>query len=234
MTQMVLNTNHYAGAAIAAFKIVKWSDADSKVVAAAAATDKLIGVNESLDVAEGERIDVCRIGIAAVLYGGTVTRGDKLTADSQGRAVRSTNNGDQVIGTAEVSGVVGDIGSVLIVPATMGGRQFILQVDIADLSAEAAYHVVSPFAGTVAKIWSVTDGAVSTADVTITPSIGGVDITDGVVTIATAASAAGDVDSATPSAANTVTAGQAIKLTVTGGGSGGSPRGHVYIVIDRT
>jgi hypothetical protein len=58
----------------------------------------------------------------------------------------------------------------------------------------------------------VIDGVVSTADITITASIGGVGVTNGVVTIATAGSAAGDVDSATPTAANTVTAGQAIKL----------------------
>ena len=41
----------------------------------------------------------------------------------------------------------------------------------------------------------------------------------GVVTIATAASAAGDIDSATPTALNTITAGAALNLTVTGGGA---------------
>lgn len=228
---MVLNTNGVAGAAVEPFRIVKFSDADGKYIQAAAATDLLVGVSESLAAAEGERIDVCRIGIAAVRYGGTVVRGQKLTSDADGKAVAVTKDGDQVIGTAEVSGVANDIGAVLLAPASMG-RQYVLTVDIADLSADAAYHVVAPVAGTVAKLQSVIDGAVSTADVTITSSIGGVDITDGALTIATAGSAAGDVDSATPTAANTVAAGQAIKLTVAGGGSGGSPRGHVSIVIE--
>lgn len=228
---MVLNTNGVAGAAIEPFRIVKFGNADGKYVQAVASTDLLAGVSESLAVADGERIDVCRIGIAAVRYGGTVTRGQKLTSDADGKAVAVTKDGDQVIGIAEVSGVADDIGQVLILPASLG-RQTVLCVDIADLSADAAYHVVSPIAGRVTKLHSVIDGAVSAADVTVTPSIGGVDITNGALTIATAASAAGDVDTATPTAANTVTAGQAIKLTVAGGGSGGSPRGHVALVIE--
>ena len=54
-------------------------------------------------------------------------------------------------------------------------------------------------------------------------------MTNGVVTIATAASAAGDKDEATPTANNTFTATDAISLTVTGGGSGGAPRIHVVL-----
>lgn len=125
-------------------------------------------------------------------------------------------------------------GDVTIQPAAnlTFAAAYTLVVDIADLSAEAAYYVVAPIAGTIRKIYSAIDGAVSTADVTITASIGGVDVTNGVVTIATAGSAAGDVDVATPSAANALTAGQALKLLVSGGGSGGSPKGHVTVLID--
>ncbi len=106
-------------------------------------------------------------------------------------------------------------------------------LDIADGSAEAVYYVVCPHAGTISKIWTVTDGAVGTADITITSAIGATGVTNGVVTIATAGSAAGDVDSATPTAANTVTAGQAVNFTVTGGGAGGTPRIHLAMVISR-
>lgn len=112
-------------------------------------------------------------------------------------------------------------------------NQTILNLDIADGSAEAVYYVVSPHAGTIAKIWTVIDDVVSTADITVTAAIGVTPVTNGAVTIATASSAAGDIDSATPTAANTVTAGQAINLTVTGGGAGGAPRIHVAIVITR-
>ncbi len=113
-------------------------------------------------------------------------------------------------------------------------NQYTVGVDISDLSAEADYYVVCPHAGDIAKIYTVIDGAVLTADAVITASIGGTPVTNGAVTITQAGSAAGDVDSATPSAANTVTAGQAVKLNVTGAGAAGTGPGcHVELVITR-
>lgn len=106
-----------------------------------------------------------------------------------------------------------------------------LCLDIADGSADATYYLVAPFNGAITKIYTVTDGAVSTADITITAKIGATGMTNGVVTIATSGSAAGDVDSATPSAANTITAGAAINFVVAGGGSGGSPRIHLVALL---
>lgn len=112
-------------------------------------------------------------------------------------------------------------------------NDYIVSLDIADGSAEAVYYAVCPQAGTISKIWTVTDAAVATADITITSAIGATGVTNGVVTIATSGSAAGDVDSATPTAANVVTAGQAVNFTVTGGGAGGTPRVHLAMVITR-
>lgn len=112
-------------------------------------------------------------------------------------------------------------------------NKFAMSVDIADLSADTVYYVVVPFDAKLVRLDSVIDGAVSSADVTITPSIGGTDVTNGAITIATSASAAGDQDYAEPTAANYVAANGAVKLTVAGGGSGGSPRGHVTLTFDR-
>lgn len=113
-------------------------------------------------------------------------------------------------------------------------NQYALTLDIADASVEAAYYLVCPHAGDIAKIYSVIDGAVLTADATITAAIGATPVTNGVVTITQSGSAAGDVDVATPTGACTVTAGQAINLTVTGGGAAGTgPRIHVTILITR-
>lgn len=151
-----------------------------------------------------------------------VASGGTLTIESGG--VLSVN-GSTV--TAELAAIDG------VTATSTELNEYTLALDIADGSAEAVYYVVCPHAGTINRIWSVIDGAVSTADITITAAIGATPVTNGVVTIATASSAAGDIDSATPTAANTVTAGQAINLTVTGGGAGGSPRVHVYIVIGR-
>lgn len=112
-------------------------------------------------------------------------------------------------------------------------NQYCLTLDIADGSADATYYLVCPHAGTISKIQTVIDGAVSSADITVTGRIGSTAITNGAVTIATSGSAAGDVDTATPTAENTVTAGQAINFVVAGGGSGGSPRIHVVVTISR-
>ena len=73
-----------------------------------------------------------------------------------------------------------------------------------------------PYAGTVTSIVSITEGILTTGDATLTAKIGATGITDGVITIANAASAAGDIDTATPSALNTVVVGSKLSLTVGG------------------
>lgn len=172
-----------------------------------------------------------------------------MTADaSYGPKIYKVQGGDTMVvksggtiqvesgGTLTVAGVTIDASTLAVNGLTASAaelNQYALALDIADGSAEATYYVVAPHAGDIAKIYTVIDGAVSTADITITAAIGGTPVTNGVVTIATAASGAGDVDVATPTAANTVTAGQAIGFTVTGGGSGGSPRIHLVVVITR-
>lgn len=156
--------------------------------------------------------------------------GDELVVANGGAITVETG------GALTVAGVTVDENTLAMDGVTATAEelnQYVVNLDIADGSAEAVYYAVCPHAGTIAKIWTVTDGVVSTADITITPAIGATPVTDGVVTIATAASGAGDIDSATPSAANVVTAGQAVNFTVTGGGAGGSPRIHLAMVITR-
>jgi len=102
--------------------------------------------------------------------------------------------------------------------ALIGVNKVYLSVPVADLKAEdaAVYRFTSPVAGTITKLTSVLEGALVAGDATITPSIGGTPITNGALTITQAGSAAGDIDTATPTAANTVTAGQGVALTVGG------------------
>lgn len=112
---------------------------------------------------------------------------------------------------------------------------YILNLDVADGSADTTYYIPVPVSGTIRKIYSAIDAAVATADITITCSVNGTAITNGVVTIATAASAAGDIDVATPSALNAVVGGtDYIKAVIAGGGAGGTPRVHVNFIIDPT
>jgi hypothetical protein len=163
---------------------------------------------DTLEVASGGTIDVLSGGAIVVESGASLTVAG-VTVDETTLALN-----DLTASAAELN-------------------QYPLTLDIADGSADATYYLVCPHAGDIAEIYTVIDGAVSTADITVTAKIGSTGVTGGVVTITSAASAAGDVDVATPSAANTVAAGDAINLVVAGGGSGGSPRIHVVVVITR-
>lgn len=125
MRNQGLTKNYVAGGVIAAFRIVKFGANDGEVLQAAAATDLSIGVTDrTYPEAVGERVEITRTGIAEVEYGGAVTRGQKLTSDASGRAIvaaPAAGANVQILGTAEVSGVLGDIGSLLIAPSVMQG-----------------------------------------------------------------------------------------------------------------
>ncbi len=124
MAQNVFNRNYTASGAIGAYLIVKPGATDGTIAAAAAATDALIGVNESVAAANGERVDIVKAGIADVLFGGIVAAGDPLTADLTGKAVKAAPAvaaNVRIIGFAEVAAVAGDIGPMLIAPGVMQG-----------------------------------------------------------------------------------------------------------------
>lgn len=95
-------------------------------------------------------------------------------------------------------------------------KKVYLTTSITDISTAGQIYVTSPVAGTVTKFYSVINGAIADADATLTPKIAGVAITDGAITVAYDGSAAGDVDSSTPTAANAVVAGDAIEIETDG------------------
>ena len=92
-----------------------------------------------------------------------------------------------------------------------------LTAKITDISTSGSTFVVCPVAGDIAKIETTIKNAITVGDAALTFELGGVSITGGAITVAQSGSAAGDVDSATPTAANTVTAGQAIEIITDGG-----------------
>lgn len=107
----------------------------------------------------------------------------------------------------------------------------VLNVRIPDISAgPSSVWVVSPIAGEIETIYTVIDGAIITGNAIITAELGGTLVTGSAVTIDFSGSAAGDVDSSTPSALKTVTAGQAIEI-ITDGGSTNVVPAEVTIVI---
>jgi len=109
-----------------------------------------------------------------------------------------------------------------------------LTMRIANLVAASAkvYRVVAPHAGTIDLIYSVLqEGALAAGDATLTFTIGGVAVTGGVITITQAGSAAGDVDTVSPSAAKTVAAGNVIECTVGGANTDANAYAEISLTL---
>ncbi|WP_037011819.1 capsid cement protein [Pseudomonas nitroreducens] len=117
-----LITTKRAVGAVAARRICIHGASDGLSAQAAASTALLIGISTDIPAADGQPFDVIRTGLAPVEYGGNVTRGAALTSDAQGRAIAATlppAANTYIIGFAEESGVLGDIGSAFIAPALL-------------------------------------------------------------------------------------------------------------------
>lgn len=107
----LLEKHGQSTAAVAtAFTICKPGADDDTFSLATGATDSLIGIFQHTTSAAGVGVRIAmNSGISSLLYGGTVTRGDPLTSDGSGRGVTAVA-GQNIIGYATISGVVGDIG----------------------------------------------------------------------------------------------------------------------------
>ena len=93
---------------------------------AAANAAGFLGVTVEAQATQNKSVPVQKDRIARVKYGGTITRGDRLvingtsgdvkTIESTITAAPGTASVQNVVGIAEVSGVSGDIGSMMIQP----------------------------------------------------------------------------------------------------------------------
>ena len=122
------------------------------------------------------------------------------------KGIASANSGKIYIANGSGSGVW-----------TSHHNKVVLTTRIDNISSASSAWVVTPVAGTIAKVYSVISGAITGGAAILTPEIGGVAVAGGPITVAVSGSAAGVVDSYTPSSANTVTAGQAIEIQTDGG-----------------
>ena len=110
--------------------------------------------------------------------------------------------------------------------------QYAITVDMTDVSTAGSVWVVAPHRGRIVKIYSVINGTIATANAAITFELAGVAVTGAGITIAYSGSAAGDVDSSTPTEKNIVSAGQAIEV-ITDGASTNTVRATFTIIIER-
>ncbi|MBA3546011.1 MAG: hypothetical protein H0T76_05990 [Nannocystis sp.] len=104
-------------------------------------------------------------------------------------------------------------------PVTLNGvvgLKAAVPITATSLVGTTVYRVLSPYAGTVSMIKSVIQGALTTGNATLTAKINGVAITTGILTLTQAGSAPGDIDTCSPTAANTVAVGDELSWTVGG------------------
>lgn len=108
----LLTKNYVASAAVPPRRFVKFGASALAVMLATGAGDAIIGVSTDIAADAAERCDVIHVGLVEIELGGAVTRGDQLTSDAVGRAVKATLSANAVVRTAGVaieSGVQGDI-----------------------------------------------------------------------------------------------------------------------------
>ena len=111
-------------------------------------------------------------------------------------------------------------------------NDYFLTSKITNISASGSTFVPVPDGGKVIKIFTALQGAIGTANAAITFEIGGTAITGGGITVTQSGSAAGDVDTATPTAANRVEEGGSIEM-ITDGASSNTIKLVVTFVIRR-
>ena len=98
-------------------------------------------------------------------------------------------------------------------------NDYFITATIADISTASSTFVAIPDGGKVIKILTALQGAIGTANGGITFEIGGTAITGGGITVTQSGSAAGDVDTAEPTAANRVEEDGSIEIITDGGSS---------------
>jgi len=103
---------------------------------------------------------------------------------------------------------------------------------IDDVSTAEVVHVPMPFAGTISKVITVLEGAITNADATITVKNASA-ASMGTLTITQSGSAAGDVDTLSPSSNNTVSANTFITVE-TDGGSTSHKKLRFAVVLDKS
>jgi len=105
-----------AAAGMAQFVAVKGGADSEHVAICAAATDKSVGIIQSLPTAAG---DICEVAIQGdggkALLGGTAAVGDLLAPTTDGSLIVTTTPGDRYIAMAMQSGVIGDVIGVEVV-----------------------------------------------------------------------------------------------------------------------
>lgn len=108
-----MNKAYRAETAIEGHRFITFGTADGDVKMTTAKTDVVIGVSEFVGAKADRTVDICHSRRVEVQLGGTVVRGDELTAAADGQAVKAAT-GDKIAAIALNDGVKDDIITVLM------------------------------------------------------------------------------------------------------------------------
>jgi hypothetical protein len=109
-------------------------------------------------------------------------------------------------------------------------NDYFLTARLDDVSAASSVNIAVPDNGNIIKIISVLAGTITSADSAVISKINGTTVTGGGFTVAYSGSAAGDIDTATPTALNAVSEGDYITIISDGGSSTSQPIDVTVIV----
>ena len=199
------------------------ADGTSQRVKARAGTYAFHNSSAADEITEAEIGQACYAEddqtVAKLSTGSRPVAGRVLGILEDGKVVVAIGQINHPDGDLVASNNLSDVALAATARANIGANKFSLSFE--DISSKAAdakvVRWVAPRACTIVKIYTVLNDALATADATVTGKIGAVAITNGVVTQAFSGSAAGDVDVASPSAANVLAAGDVLNFTVGGG-----------------
>jgi hypothetical protein len=111
-------------------------------------------------------------------------------------------------------------------------NDYFLHAAIADVSTASSTFVPVPDGGKIIKIITALQGAITSVNAGISFEIGGTAVTGGGITVAYSGSAAGDVDTAEPTAANDLSEDGTIEM-ITDGASATACECVVTFIIRR-
>lgn len=108
-------------------------------------------------------------------------------------------------------------------PKQFPNHWFAYQCRITDVSTADSEYIPAARNGKIKYIETCLKNAITVADSNVTVEISGTAVTGSAIVVAQSGSAAGDIDTATPTAANSFVAGQFIRVVTDGASTTAAP-----------
>lgn len=166
-------------------------NSSAAAVLASASGQQVIGVLQ--DIPESGAVGkVMTHGISKVIYGDTVTMGDRLCTNASGKAIKSTAPGEFCFGVALESGAADEIGTVLLLPGAAPAntaKVISIPINLATVADGDVLTTYTPgFAGRIESVAFAVTQEVTTGSKasTLNLEIGTTDLTGGVVALTSA------------------------------------------------